>query len=248
MEAYKTTCPDCGYVRDWVGYKTGIGKTPQQLQKMRDDRVTCVRCGSKNASTQLDRESKTGKVFGEMDDCAANILVDLIYQWSNNMLDVLHRVESQLPQMLDDRSGWNSLFVDYHPPAVERLWRQWLDFRIYLHRIHPCNPGEALFHPHPWPSAMRVLNGTYEMAVGWGKGKKEPLIAARMILVPGCEYEMTDPDGWHSVRPLKEPSFSLMVTGHPWDSTSSEKKKPLGKLSLKKEELFKFFREYYGVR
>jgi hypothetical protein len=30
---------------------------------------------------------------------------------------------------------------------------------------------------------------------------------------------MIDPDGWHYVRPLDQPSLSLMVTGAPWSRT-----------------------------
>jgi hypothetical protein len=81
------------------------------------------------------------------------------------MLDVLAQLEQALPAMLRDESIWHSLYVDYHPPTVERLWAPWRDYRAFLHRIHPCAREQALFHPHPWPSAMRVLEGEYE---AWG--------------------------------------------------------------------------------
>ena len=73
------------------------------------------------------------------------------------VLDTLAAVERGLPALLRDEGAWKSLLVDYHPPTVERLWRPWGAGRVYLHRIHPCARAEALFHPHPWPSAMRVL-------------------------------------------------------------------------------------------
>ena len=41
------------------------------------------------------------------------------------MLDVLERVERELPILLLDAEGWTGLFIDYHPPTVERLWRKW---------------------------------------------------------------------------------------------------------------------------
>ena len=41
------------------------------------------------------------------------------------MLDVLERVEADLPALLADDLGWNSLDINYHPPRVERLWRNW---------------------------------------------------------------------------------------------------------------------------
>jgi hypothetical protein len=65
MEAYKTTCPDCGHVRFWVGYKTGIGKTAEQLKQMEKDHKTCVKCGSEKAMTDLDSESPTGQAMSE---------------------------------------------------------------------------------------------------------------------------------------------------------------------------------------
>src|SRR5262249_49786382 len=38
------------------------------------------------------------------------------------MLDILSQLEQALPEMLLDESIWRSLYVDYHPPFVERLW------------------------------------------------------------------------------------------------------------------------------
>ena len=98
------------------------------------------------------------------------------------MLDVLSRVEQALPRLLQDETVWHSLLVDYHPPTVERLWTPWQEFRVYLHRIHPCAREEALFHPHPWPSAMCLLEGDYEMAVGFGAGLEPPPVAAHSSL------------------------------------------------------------------
>lgn len=142
------------------------------------------------------------------------------------MLDILYAVEKELPVLLQDENAWKSLYVDYHPPTVERLWLPWSEYRINLHRIHPCERDEALFHPHPWPSAMRVLSGEYEMAVGYGQGETQPPIAALMIASGDFRYEMTEPDAWHYVRPLREPTMSLMVTGKPWDRPSPKSDKP----------------------
>src|SRR2546425_6708638 len=130
------------------------------------------------------------------------------------MLDILAAVERDLPRLLLDEAAWKGLFIDYHPPTVERLWTPWRDYRVSLHRIYPCAPGQALFHPHPWPSAMRILSGKYEMAVGYGKGGTVPPIAALMLATGDFRYEMTDPDAWHYVRPIGEPTLSLMVTGN----------------------------------
>jgi hypothetical protein len=162
------------------------------------------------------------------------------------MFEVLHEAESELPALLRDDASWNSVFIDYHPPTVERLWLPWRDSRICLHRIHPCAPGEALFHPHPWPSVMRILCGEYEMAVGYGKGESPPPIAALMIAAGDFRYEMTDPDAWHYVRPLREATMSLMITGKPWARPAPTASKRLRSLSPEQcAAIFAFFRERY---
>ncbi|MCL5996822.1 MAG: hypothetical protein M1546_12315 [Chloroflexi bacterium] len=162
------------------------------------------------------------------------------------MLDVLYTVEKELPILLQDEGAWKSLYVDYHPPIVERLWLGWREYRVNLHRIHPCGPGEALFHPHPWPSAMRVLVGEYEMAVGYGQGDTPPPIAVLMIASTEFCYEMTEPDAWHYVRPIGGPTLSLMVTGKPWERWSPRSEKPLHPLSAEQRDLiFRFFRARY---
>lgn len=133
------------------------------------------------------------------------------------MLERLDTMLHELPALLASTDGWRGLRIDYHPPFVDRAWRPWHDCRISLHRIHPCPPGAALLHPHPWPSAMKILAGHYEMAVGYGAGVVRPPIAARIILPAGATYEMVDRDAWHDVRPLDGPVLSVMLSGAPWD-------------------------------
>lgn len=144
------------------------------------------------------------------------------------MLDVLYKAEEELSVLLHRDNileGWNSVNVNYHDPHVERVWRQWGEYRISLHCIHPCEPSKSLFHPHPWPSAMRILSGEYEMEVGYGKGVEVPPSACKIVLQPESVYEMTDPDGWHSVRPLNGPCWTVMVSGKPWNRPMNEEPK-----------------------
>lgn len=147
------------------------------------------------------------------------------------MLDRLHAALRELPALLDDRACWQSLDIDYHPPRVERLFRPFADGRLYLHRIHPCGPSEALFHPHPWPCAIRVLAGRYEMAFGVGPGLEPPPIAGRLVAVAPLDYEMTDPDAWHAVRPLDGPALTVMVAGAPWARPAPRADRPLRPLA-----------------
>lgn len=163
-----------------------------------------------------------------------------------NMLTKLSEVEKVLPELLKHEAQWNDLFINYHPPFVERLWLQLGDYRISLHRIHPCTKDEALFHPHPWPSAMRIVHGSYEMAVGYGSGNDSPPVAILIIATQGFSYEMTHPDTWHYVRPVDEPVYTPMVTGKPWKRESSQADKTLQSLSERqRRELFNFFRGVY---
>lgn len=155
-------------------------------------------------------------------------------------LDILRHADVLWPLLIEDAPAcWQTLDIDYDAPRVERLWRTVeyqegaltgpTHYRLYLHRIHPC--ASALWHPHPWPSAIKVLSGRYEMGIGYGVGRADPPAAATVVLTAGSEYEMVDPNGWHYVRPLgPEPSLSLMVSGAPWDLRHLGQKKPEAKL------------------
>lgn len=135
------------------------------------------------------------------------------------MLGVLEEVEKALPELLR-LQDWQSVMIDYEQPHVLRLWRHYgMHHRVYLHEIHPCSPENAYYHPHPWPSAMRIVEGVYEMGVGYGTGVKAPPEAAKLVLTAGSTYEMTHPDGWHYVRPLGSSVLSVMVSGTPWGRT-----------------------------
>jgi hypothetical protein len=152
------------------------------------------------------------------------------------MLEVLHKVEEMMPSLLSQEEAWHTLYIDYHPPIVERLFQDIFvneqKYRVFLHRIHPCAPGEDLFHPHPWESAMRILRGRYEMEIGFGAGQTTPPVLGKVILSTGDEYELTHPDAWHRVRPLERPVYSLMVAGTRWNRWSPKSEEKLRHLSL----------------
>lgn len=119
--------------------------------------------------------------------------------------------------LADPSRDWRTVDVTYEDPHVERVWTQWGDLRVNLHRIHVCE--KPLFHPHPWPSAMVVCAGAYLMGVGHSEAGEEPREAARVCLERGSSYEMLDPHGWHWVKPLgPDPvAMTIMVTGKPWE-------------------------------
>lgn len=134
------------------------------------------------------------------------------------LTEKLQQIERlKLYDLLCDVSIWKSLNVNYHPPHVERLWCQLGDYRISLHFIHPCKREDSLFHPHPWPSAIHVLEGEYEMGMGFGAGLKEPEIFSTIVSQGSMYYEMPHKDGWHYVRPTTSVCGSVMLSGKPWD-------------------------------
>lgn len=149
------------------------------------------------------------------------------------MLDKLFEIEKLLPALLRDPDvDWKSLYVDYHPPIVERLWLDISGVRLYLHRIHSCTREEALFHPHPWPSAMRIVEGEYEMGIGYSPDDSPPTEAlTRLIVTKGVAYCMEAKDSWHYVSPISSTSLSVMVTGQPWGRPSPKPDKKLRSLT-----------------
>lgn len=176
-----------------------------------------------------------------------------LYQ-PGELLAVLEHIEAQLlPALLQTPAVWQSVFVDYEPPFVERLWTPvevaGKPYRVFLHRIFPTDLDKCLFHPHPWPSAIKILSGTYLMNCGYGQGFEPPPVSLQLKLATGTSYEMAHPDGWHAVSPLKEPSFSLMVTGTPWSRASHKPSKVLQPLTTEAATaLLSFFQQAYGVQ
>ncbi|RDJ35387.1 MAG: hypothetical protein DWQ19_11265 [Crenarchaeota archaeon] len=138
------------------------------------------------------------------------------------MLSILKYVVNNLSVPLSNQGNWNSLYIDYEKPIVERLWTTMqidgIDYRIYLHKIYPCEKEEALFHPHPWPSAMVLCQGNYETVIGYGEpdATTKPRPMGPFYLSEGSVYQMLTPFEWHYVRPIKEPCITLMVAGPPY--------------------------------
>lgn len=159
--------------------------------------------------------------------------------------------------LLSNPEIWNTLDVDYFPPRVERIYTNIGENRLYLHLIHktdlPC-----LFHKHSWPSAIIMLDGSYEMGIAYSSDNissddayKLP-IAAKMYMNEGSGYEMTDPNGLHYVKPITEYSLSVMLSGPKYkniepeigstftfENLSSDRKEYLLKIFYTKIRLYK---------
>lgn len=70
-----------------------------------------------------------------------------------------------------------------------------------------------LYHPHPWQSAIKLINGSYEMGIGHSETDETPVTDCKIILNQGSSYEMLEENACHYVSPKSEFVYSLMVTG-----------------------------------
>lgn len=154
---------------------------------------------------------------------------------------------------LTQPDAWNTLDIDYEKPRVERLWKSYGVLRLSLHVIHPCGEGESLLHPHPWKSAIHVLpiGGLYEHGIGYrtevSPDVYEDVIVCKQIVSGSMTYEMLEPSGIHYVRPLLQPSFSIMLSGPvEWEENKWKEQLELQPLSdERKEEILLTFKSYF---
>lgn len=136
------------------------------------------------------------------------------------MLDTLQAIYSELPRLLSEHDMWSSLVINRRLPETIRAYRYIGDLRICIHRFSECVPEEAFLHPHPWPAAFKILNGSYKMSLAHSTDRfSEPTdIDAELVLERYTEYSMTSPLTWHRIAPISE-TWTLMVNGKPWDSS-----------------------------
>lgn len=136
------------------------------------------------------------------------------------MLATLKKFHDILKSDIGSADDWSSLLIDYELPYVDRLWKQVGHHRVCLHKIHPFDEGEPYFHSHKWPFAVKILKGSYLMGYGVaeGLGKALPPPVQKVIkLVKGDTYELLSELEWHYIKPVGKPSYSLAVTGPPFN-------------------------------
>ena len=120
--------------------------------------------------------------------------------------------------MLENPTTWDSLIVNRRKPITYRVFRYLADAtRVSLHKFDPCDRHEAYPHPHPWPGAFTILEGSYRMWIGFTPDleSREPITVTETVLTAGSRYEIVEPRTWHSVTPLEE-CWTVMVNGTPW--------------------------------
>lgn len=141
---------------------------------------------------------------------------------------ILKEAMADLPGLIQQTDIWVSKLVDYETPVVERLWTSYKDCRLSLHKIHPC--ATPLKHVHPWPAAVRVLSGKYEMEVGIVedvfKDSYTYTMLGSFVMSRGSEYDLTEKNVWHTVNPIGSHSISMMIMGKPWEPHPSMASQP----------------------
>lgn len=140
---------------------------------------------------------------------------------NKTMLEVLSAATVALPSLMARRDRWSSLIVNRRKPWTYRVFTNFehggRNFRVCLHRFETCDEQESFLHPHPWPGAFLILQGSYIMNVGYSADRlSKPAGVTKVILAAGSQYAITNPLTWHSVTPLEE-CYTLMVNGEPWD-------------------------------
>lgn len=139
------------------------------------------------------------------------------------MISYLNDALALLPSLLGNVEVWDSIIINRRKPYTYRIFTTLENgLRLCLHEFDPCNIDESVLHPHPWPGAFMILDGSYLMNVGYsclGRLDTSPVEVATFVLEKYSSYEMINPNTWHSVTPLKT-TYTVMVNGHPWDTES----------------------------
>jgi hypothetical protein len=181
---------------------------------------------------------------------------------------LLYRVSVELREWLSGNAyvldpAWQCLDMNEHQPRVERMWRPFSDeqsgeeFHLLLHCIHPCDPAEAMPHPHLWPSIVQVLGGNCRVVVGRSSGIDTPEVilhaSPSVRMESTCVYVMDHPNGWYVIIPENGPVYTIMLTEMPSDRSIprviEQARCTLPELDRERQlELLQKFRDLLDVR
>jgi len=147
------------------------------------------------------------------------------------MIELLKKMLPEIHLSLVSNDDWDSLIINRRKPWTYRVFRQFGDYRVCLHAFDACDVHEAFLHPHPWPGAFLVLEGSYIQKLGFSQTKDKdsvPDMFYRELLSAGSCYEILDQRIWHSVQPLTR-CYTIMLNGKPWDEPHQAVKTTKGK-------------------
>lgn len=167
-------------------------------------------------------------------------------------------LSTELGNLLNDPERWDSLLINRRKPHTYRVFTEFKDpdpeyngLRICLHKFDACATHEAFEHPHPWPGAFVILDGSYKMRFGQSVDRfSKPIHMETIKLTKYSMYDITDPLTWHSVIPLRE-TYTIMVNDKPWsaDVAHTEVRTTKGKDldKMPDQELREFLWHFQGL-
>jgi hypothetical protein len=158
------------------------------------------------------------------------------------MTNELNALLPKLPELLKDQSKWESLLIDKYPPTIYRLSLKLSDdHTLILHKLFSDPNEPAYIHSHSWPFAIKIIEGCYEMGVGFSADRSiTPPIIYKTMIKAGDTYEMTSSDVWHYTQPLtNQPSYSIMLVGKRWRERLAQNNSPLS--DDQRKQVFDYF-------
>ena len=159
------------------------------------------------------------------------------------MIKELNSLLPTIPNLIRN-NNWNTLLINKYPPIIHRLSLKISENRtILLHKLFNTEDELALMHSHSWAFACKVLQGGYEMGIGFSQNRDippKPIMTS--MIKSGDIYEMTSPDVWHYTKPLENKiSYSVLLIGDRCRERKAENNSPLS--SIQKEDCVSWFIE-----
>jgi hypothetical protein len=162
--------------------------------------------------------------------------------------ECLNKLCNDLPNLLKDKNKWKSLNICMFEPVIHRIYIN-LDngCSLFLHRIFPCLNSQPLMHSHSWPFVVHVIEGGYNMSIGFSTVRDSPPQPIfKSTVKPGDTYEMLSPDIWHTTHAINTDSYSIMLVGPRWRSRIALNNDPLDQFDF--DHLYSYFLNWSNVR
>ena len=162
------------------------------------------------------------------------------------MIEKLKQIESKLLlDLLSKPNIWNTAMIDHSKPLVEKLWTQVGNYSITLQFIHHCGIKDAIYHLHASPSAIHMLEGDFDMGIGFGENIPDE-VCSMFVKGGNMYYDMKNVNGWQYIRPAVAVCSMTMLSGKPWDRMLPESDQPNKEIdSNRKFIILEYFEKYY---
>lgn len=157
------------------------------------------------------------------------------------MIKELEALLPEIPNLIKNQE-WDTLLINKYPPVIHRLSLKISEHRtLLLHKLFNTEDELALMHSHSWSFACKVLQGGYEMGVGFSSDRSVvPRALMTSMVNSGDIYEMTSPDIWHYTKPLENKvSYSVLLIGDRCRERKAENNSPLS--LFQKQECIDWF-------